>query len=231
MPPLSILPMIDQKQLINEVAEDQYWIIITDGGRADFYEQIIRESEVLSLDEYQRAYNSGVAFTANWFAEMFNDQYNAWMFHGGQPIYSFKTNEYNYDEREHFEEVPGYEKYNWGCDIGDTSDPESVVDIVLNSNAKSGVIRFIQPHNPYLGMPISSEQDAKRYTPEKLAEHYNMTYRYIIPSLNRLIDHLDGKIIITSDHGQCLGDCDQYLHSPSHDLHEHLTDVPWHVVS
>jgi hypothetical protein len=216
--------MIEQKQLIDEVVEDQYWIIITDGGRADFYEQIIRESEILSLDEYQRVYNSGVATTSKWFTEMFHEEYDATLFHGGRSIGEYK-------EQDHFEQVPNAHQYSWGCGIGDTSDPESVVELVLDSDADSGVIRFLQPHNPYAGLPIRTEREAERYADNKLAKHYDLTYTYIMPLLIRLIDQLEGTIIITSDHGQCLGDCGQYLHSSTHELHDHLTDVPWHVVN
>ena len=38
---------------------------------------------------------------------------------------------------------------------------------------------------------------------------------------------VSGRVIITADHGECLGDCGQFYHDDANEPHDHLTTVPW----
>lgn len=213
-----------QRDLLEHTLWDH--LIIFDGGRFDVFADIYPEYLDGSL---QRVHNGGFGFTANWFAHHFPDTYDAQLFHGGLPIHAFEQNPQEYDEREHFADVLGYEAYAWD-DRRATCPPAAVIDAVQEHGlGEHTVIRFLQPHNPYKGYPnVTTAADAQRLDRAELWAAYEETYRWGLDAFTEeLLPRLDGTVVVTADHGQCLGGCNQYLHGPDHDHHDHLVTVPW----
>lgn len=216
--------MNNQNSKIQQIDWD--WLIILDGCRYDILSEVCNQTVT-------PVYNGGFAFTANWFAEHLTQTYTIPFFHGGQPIYSFEHNPNEYDERNHFRRVPHWEEYDWGCEGLSTSPPQSVIEVVKQTAdpRHGGVIRFLQPHNPYKGLEdIHAARDAQRYETVQLRQAYTETLLWALEEINEnLLPWLKGTGIITADHGQAFGEdcCEQYLHGPYHDMCECLTTVPW----
>lgn len=207
---------------------DWDWLVICDGGRADSF----REMYPMFLEgNYETVYNGGFGFTPNWFNCHFSGEYDCTLFHGGAPIYAYTNNPPNYDEREHFKSVAPWEDFEW-TESHKTCPPHTVTEAVKKSDATRGVIRYLQPHNPYRALPnIQGEKDARRQSHSQLKIAYHDNYKWVLKEIaDKLIPILDGDIVITSDHGQCLGDCRQYLHGHQHHKHDHLVNVPWFEV-
>lgn len=224
---LSKIKHTSQRQLL----ESQSWeyCIILDGGRADIFEDIAPEYFSLTSG-YERVWNHGHTFTATWFAEMFPNEYNAHCYHGGLPIHAFENNPHNYDESNHFDSVANYDRYEWHDEFR-TCPPEGVTGLVRNDQPDRAVIRYLQPHNPYRTLTIHSHGDARSHSPSELRSAYIDNYRWVMENVrNELLPMLSGTSIITSDHGQCLGDCQQYLHGLNKNRHDHLVEVPWLVI-
>lgn len=220
--------MREQKHLLETTEWD--WIVIADGGRADVFEEIYRETlTVEGTYAHEPVHNGGNTFTATWFADMFEGHYDATLYHGGIPIHSFKVNPADYDERDHFSHVVAWEEFPWS-DRHNTCPPEAVVEVVEENPAERGVVRFLQPHNPFLGYPdIKGRHAAAEYPADELREAYRDTYEWVLETIAEdLFPLLDGRVIVTADHGECFGDCGQYLHNVGHERHEHLTTVPWY---
>lgn len=214
---------IDQKRLIE--ATDWDYLVICDGGRADVFENAYQDH----LDgDYTRAWNRDHGFTATWFAEMFDGEYDAWCYHGGLPIHEFVENPADYDEREHFAEVANYGRYEWDEDFR-SCPPEGVTRLVAEDGPQQAVIRYLQPHNPYRDLGhIGGRADAQRYESDVLYDAYRDNFEWVLSEIaNGLVPLLHGTVVVTADHGQCLGDCGQYLHHRDHDRHDHLVEVPW----
>lgn len=222
--------MSDQAIAVSQADWD--WIVICDGGRADVFEGLA-EDYFPDAEHYRRVWNGDVAFTANWFDRTFDGEYDAALFHGGQPIYSFRENPPGYDEREHFRFVADWEEYEWGAVAPQTCAPESVTEVVRShlDHVDRGVIRYVQPHNPYRSLPpITGLRDAEQFSATQLRRAYRDNYQWVLDEIaEELLPALDGRVVITADHGQCFGDCGQYLHATGHDAHDHLAEVPWLV--
>jgi len=66
---------------------------------------------------------------------------------------------------------------------------------------------------------------------EGLKKSYEDNLRIVINHIARLIDHLEGRIVITSDHGELLGEEGQFGHSPRYVppgfRSQPLLEVPW----
>lgn len=221
--------MNSQKALIESTEWD--YLIITDAGRYDTFREIYREyfgSE--AAETLKRVHNGGHTFTGTWFADAFDGIYNATMFHGGVPIYAFETNPADYDERDHFPEVVSFEKYEWDNRVS-TCPPEEVVRVVEENDPDRAVIRFLQPHGPYRYLfGTSGVGVASNHSHEDLLSAYRENYEWVLSTIASDLFDLDtirGRVVITSDHGECLGDCGQYQHNLGHEPHPHLTEVPW----
>jgi len=64
---------------------------------------------------------------------------------------------------------------------------------------------------------------------EELRRAYRSNLRLVLGEVERLIGQLDGKIVVTSDHGELLGEDGLYAHSRVN--HPKLMEVPWLVLS
>jgi hypothetical protein len=79
-----------------------------------------------------------------------------------------------------------------------------------------------------LGMPPGCAMDAARrkYGRKMLPKAYEATLQRTLAQVTVLLKHLTGKIIITSDHGELLGENRRYAH-PYGSLDPTLIEVPW----
>lgn len=140
----------------------------------------------------------------------------------------------------------------WDSDL-QTVPPEVVTDWAIAANRqypdKRLIVHFVQPHVPFIGPKGRSIQHAgfaeNQGEPERTEnptiwdrlEHGSITveeawdaYRenleLALPEVERLIESVPGKSVITSDHGNAFGEWGVYGHPGKHYL-EGLVAVPW----
>lgn len=111
------------------------------------------------------------------------------------------------------------------------------------------IVHYMQPHKPYLGenrdaFEFPADEDfglrtaMRRYDidDETLQVAYRDNLRIVLEDVEELVADLEGRTVVTSDHGEMLGErmwplpIRWYGH-PSRIYTAVLTDVPWHVVS
>jgi len=66
----------------------------------------------------------------------------------------------------------------------------------------------------------------RRYGKKMLPKAYKANLECVLEQVAVLLKHLTGKIIITSDHGEFLGEGGRYAH-PYGSVHPTLVEVPW----
>jgi len=77
-----------------------------------------------------------------------------------------------------------------------------------------------------LGLPPMSYLDAmRRKGPDFVGQAYNENVRTALQEVSNLVKVLDGKIIITADHGECLGEDNLWFHFAGSNLPQ-LREVP-----
>jgi hypothetical protein len=124
------------------------------------------------------------------------------------------------------------------------------------------IVHFLQPHAPFIGdtgerireqrgvgLIADMIEEAERKEGdivwnlveegeldlETAVQAYRENLELAIPFVKELVNHFDGKTVITADHGELLGEnawpllSRQYGH-PNKIWTKHLTKVPWHVV-
>jgi len=236
--------MSEQKGRIDGVGWDA--LIILDAGRYDTFAETYEDYEPLSDGDLDRVHNGEIGFTANWMAHHFPGTYDAMFFHGGQPIYSMEGGT-TWDEREHFTgEIASYPEYEWDESVG-TCWPRGVNEIVRQSATPEDriVVRYLCPHPPFPGMveltrgrgnrtrQIAKAVRSGDVSVEDVWGAYDQWYHAGLGAAASLAEWAGGRVVVTADHGECLGGCGQWFHGPipgSHDPHDHLVEVPWLVV-
>ncbi|MFC7019226.1 MULTISPECIES: hypothetical protein [Haloarcula] len=107
------------------------------------------------------------------------------------------------------------------------------------------IVHYVQPHKPYLGefgrrtfghakRNLQQIMSSGEISESELEEAYLENLELVLSSVNELIGSLEGKSVITADHGELLGErvspipIKGYGH-PDHIYHDALTEVPWFV--
>ncbi|SFR73468.1 hypothetical protein SAMN04487947_3991 [Halogeometricum rufum] len=128
--------------------------------------------------------------------------------------------------------------------------PEAVTRAVLELKDeypnKRLLVHYMQPHYPYLNATNGAFELDKTGLRETVRasdvdyadvrEAYRENLRYVLEHVQTLVEELDGKTVISSDHGEMLGDRltpfpVRWVGHPPGIFTDKLTTVPWHVVS
>lgn len=73
--------------------------------------------------------------------------------------------------------------------------------------------------------------EAGKITDEELHRAYRSNLDLVLPEVVRLVEGLECPAVVTSDHGDLLGERGQYMHRPTSEIaHRNLREVPWFVV-
>jgi hypothetical protein len=133
-----------------------------------------------------------------------------------------------------------------------TPDPvtERTIDVANKYPNKRIISHYIPPHHPYVGntaeshFPNYEDQLDELFnrilrgdldiTPEVLEQAYRENLHRVLPHVRNLIEELNGKTVVTADHGELLGERCSPLPIRDYGHHvgiyvEELVKVPWLV--
>ena len=235
------MPKVDESEAFSPFEKDWENLIILDACRADIYAEVTgdestRVSLGSSTNEYLKknfsegSYDDCVYISANpkLSKEFFEDLV------GRDPGEVFHT------VFESYREEWDHEK--------NTLMPEHVLKDAKTAKKlfsdKKLVIHFIQPHQPFIHMDYQSEgswvedgggdfniwREARKgkYSREELWPYYKKNLEVPLPQVEEIVEEFDGKTVITSDHGNLVGEMSLWGHPGGYD-YEPLRRVPWIV--
>jgi len=231
--------------------DDPLWVIWLDGGRVDYFKRLVDD---YFDGELYTCWNGGIGYSGDWADRHLRRDMSGYGLFSVSPVRSLQRTDY--DGRDYFDIAPeidtgdslqdrlaalGYREQD-GDTIAKLS-PERCNQAVREylDQIDGGVIRYLKPHPPFEGLKgmTSGSQKTRatwhaiwsgELTHDELANAYVATYRQAFEAAADIVPELDGTVILTADHGECLGDCGQLYHSREHDTHRHLCEVPWFVV-
>jgi len=131
---------------------------------------------------------------------------------------------------------------------GVVTDAETMTDRAIKFAEKHAnkrvIAHYLQPHAPFFSidgdelfeLPSSCYFGVRRsrYSVEEIEQAYEENLRYVLSHIPRLLDNLEGKTVITADHGELLGErispvpIRRFEH-PEGIYVKELVDVPWFV--
>jgi len=114
------------------------------------------------------------------------------------------------------------------------------------------IVHYVQPHFPFIGetgreithagfaetpgelrdtepKPIFEQLEDREISKERVWKAYEETLELALPEVKRLLDHIEGKSVVTADHGNAFGEWGFYGH-PGGLYLDCLVKVPWLVV-
>lgn len=130
--------------------------------------------------------------------------------------------------------------------------PDTVVDAAIRANKqypdKRLLVHFLQPHYPWIGTKgrefhrehgytsLAQENNvwirmrAGEVSKTRVWEIYKENLEQTLGPIQRLLNELTGKSVVTADHGNAFGEKGVHGHPPRGYIEE-LTKVPWLVVA
>lgn len=227
-------------------------LIILDACRADLFETNV---DLDAFDEYSTKY-SNASLTAEWVKKNLQDaEFSDTVYVSSNPFISMFAKENFYELVELWKDQFDDEYH--------TVLPETVTQQALDAYQpdKKLVAHYMQPHWPFyvyemgrapedsmdiLGRGETNEDEPHnpfkglrqgQYTTDEVWKAYEETFQAVYPHALELARSLDGRTVITSDHGNLFGEnlhryipIRLYGHPTRGLRHPDLVEVPWAVI-
>lgn len=239
--------VIEQFDLIHKTDWDV--LIILDALRFDYFKKCNKLSGRLIKC------HSKAPHTYRWIQETFPDKYDINYFSAHPYIGSKRSKVRSYNAPDHFKRILSIWALAWDDQMG-TVHPDNVgeaVKVYIEQQEREIdgriIIHYIQPHGPYIGKtkwlnPWSLEQHAThgvmadwvvsqtKPDPRFLRLAYKHNLELVLKSVEKYLPYFPGKVVISADHGEMLGEKGLYLHKENYPpwTDEVLMVVPWFIL-
>ncbi|WP_143423243.1 alkaline phosphatase family protein [Halegenticoccus soli] len=223
-------------------ARDWDLLIVLDACRLDLFQEVAGEYDYIpSVDEFR----SLDSMTKHWMLRNFTpahaDEMSETAYVCGNP---FSEEVLKASDFALLDEVW---RYAWSADLG-TLPPRPITDRTINvareHNPGRIIAHYMQPHCPFIsanndynqkkvekwgaqGTDVWHQLEAGEVDQEQVWRDYRQNLRYVLDDLELLLENIDAnQVVITSDHGNALGEWGLYGH-PIHMPFKCLRNVPW----
>jgi len=217
-------------------------LIILDACRYDFFEQEIFNF----LDGKLRQTLSSASRTDHWLKKTWTKTYNLIYFSACPIVNSRKVSIKGFLATQHFHKILDIWDFGWDAKLS-TVTPWNVNKTVRKFKPAKSIIHYLQPHGPWIGKTkltlanqgfqsikhpimadtlIAEKIRKGEITLQRLKQAYRDNLRLALKYVGELVPILSGKIVITSDHGELLGEHGFLLHPQKLRAIE-LRVVPW----
>lgn len=222
--------------------DDFEWdnLVILDACRLDLYQQVTgnddfritggsHSADFVKYNFSQGDYDDVVVVTANphYMEDLFIEET------GRKPSEVFHEVFHTYENR-------------WDDEKGTVMPGDLCKDVRTASKLfpeKRILVHFMQPHIPFLSLDLETKgfshllDDSEAYdfwdlawkekfSKEEIFEHYSQNLELVLDEVEGLSEVLSGRTVITSDHGNLVGESGLYGH-PRNSRYEHLRKVPF----
>lgn len=236
---------INQTQKLADLRSDDEWLLVLyDALRYDTFDHYMGETAVQPTISPETG-------TDLWMETVWPDTYDV-CYVSGSPL-TGDHNVSTYNAADHFEEIVEVWKDHWDRELR-TVEPGPITDSAIDALERHDkvVVHYVQPHAPYIGNEqlIGREvgEDTLHPYPEDEAENTGVLFELrdkfrngelsldtlrrayydnlvrVVEGSRPLISAADRRTVISSDHGECLGE-----HRIGHNHNcVHVRKVPWY---
>lgn len=209
---------------------DESWnfLLILDACRYDFFKKTIKKMRIAGT---LKPILSKGSDTYQWFSNNFVKRYYDLVYINSNPVVTKASRERNVSFF-HLEEVW---VDGWDNKL-ETVKPETVIqrfwEVYFQFPTKRYIIHFLQPHFPFITDPVIGREAIRNlFTPNESKDYLPLTFfkithwthylkyprkrvlkgyaenlRYVLRAIKSLVKNLQGKIVITADHGEAFGE-------------------------
>lgn len=223
---------------------DRKWdvLILLDACRFDLFQEFAPQHDVFDRFESFEPVYSCASATPEWIEKTFVEGPRSLV--SGTHYVSCTGFSTNIDE-DRLHQVDEVWRYAVDPSYGSTR-PEAVTDAAIdaarNSDADRLVVHYVQPHAPFLHCvgKYDSQGDGGeggtqnvwkglregRYDYDEVWEDYGQNLLRVLDEVETIVENVSGKVAITSDHGNAMGEWGMYGH-PSYVPAPIIKRVPW----
>ena len=235
---------------VKVVEENWDYLIILDACRYDVFKEL---NTIPGKLEKKISLGSS---TPEWLKKNFDGYYEDIVYVSANPRISHVEFD-GFKGTDHFYKVENVWDYGWREDLG-TVPPEEVTKAAIRVKEKYPdkrlIIHYIQPHAPWIGDTKLTAKELNLFFStatewvikarqrgiwevieeghidlEFIKRAYRDNLRLVLNEVKKLVQNLEGKIVITSDHGECFGEKFVIEH-PTGIYIKELVEVPWLIV-
>jgi|AntDeeMetagen134_2_1112570.scaffolds.fasta_scaffold00884_6 hypothetical protein len=241
-----------RRESLSVMDADWDTLVVLDACRVDLFEETVAADR---FDAYRRV-RSPASATSEWMRYSFPDEYGDTVYVAGSPMLARHA-------AGSFHRVEEVWRDGFDSELG-TVPADHVTDAALDAHSahpnKRQIVHYIQPHYPFVHDPdlqfwswsgtpeLDSDHadDRARHVWEALEKGladrdtvwaaYRRNLEYVMEHVTELLDGIDGRTVITADHGNLVGERltpvvgpRAYGHPPCR-RHPTLTTVPWATV-
>lgn len=245
---------------IDVMAQDWDNLIVLDACRHDIFRQVVGTER---FDDYRVVSSKGSA-TPEWIRENFmGRKFGDTVYISANPwVSKFAENSFHEVENLWLENFNVEVADLIDADVlkdtdADTSQPIGAETMTVHAleasqeyDDKRLIVHYFQPHAPYIGNPDGTRKDPAQVDPDfhpgkplkdgdvqkkAVWDAYESNLRYVWHHASKLASELNGKTVITSDHGELFGEWQKpfpirgYDHPPNV-RHPLLVNVPWAII-
>jgi len=221
---------------------DREWdvLVVLDACRADLLQSVAPDVALLDTVEAVRSVGSS---SSEWLENTFLDHPET----GRTVMVTGNTWTDRYLDADAFAALDEVWKYAWDDDRG-TVPAAAVTDRAIAAARERDpdrlVVHYMQPHHPFVPDPIAGDGGIARtgshsntanpwvllrrgeVRTERVWAAYEANLRYVLDEVAALLDNVDGRAVVTADHGNLFGEWGLYGH-PMHTPVPALLTVPW----
>ena len=215
-------------------------LVVLDACRADLLRTVALDHDFLGSVETVRSVGSS---SSEWLEKTFK----------GHPetaqtvMVTGNTWTDRYLDADAFEALDEVWKYAWDDERG-TVPAAAVTDraiaLAREHTPDRLVVHYMQPHHPFVPDPIAGDDGLARtgnhsnegnpwvllrrseIDPDRVWDAYEANLRHVLAEVESLAANVDGRIVVTADHGNLFGEWGLYGH-PMHTPVPALLAVPW----
>lgn len=230
-------------------------IVILDACRYDIFEEVITKFK--GINGKLTHIESRGSHTYDWIKNNFShkEKYNDLVVVAGNPHYSNIILKRMLGKNPFFH-VEQVWQYDWD-EMLETVHPAKVTDAAINMRKKYPnkrmIIHYMQPHHPFITTKLGCDSKLAgaanekniimgssdrtiweevvdgSITVEEVKSAQKEDLKLVLKEIKRLIPNLNGKVVISADHGDCYGEYGLYAH-PGGCRIAPLIKVPWFEV-
>jgi len=237
---------------VRVVEEDWDYLIVLDACRYDVFKEVNTIPGRL-----ERKISLG-SCTTEWLIKNFPGYYEDIVYVSANPRISHVEID-GFRGTDHFYKVIHVWDFGWDEELGTVPPDivtDTALEVVEKYPDKRIIIHYMQPHAPWIGETRLTAKDlgisfksaiewfrnSGKISPwglfgkavdvvglDFIRKAYRDNLKLVLKEVKRLVDKLEGKIVITSDHGECFGEKFIIEHPGGIYIRE-LVEVPWLVI-
>ncbi|MFB6294786.1 MAG: hypothetical protein ABEI97_03435 [Candidatus Nanohaloarchaea archaeon] len=215
---------------IDIVEEDWDNLIVLDACRYDTF------AEMNTVDGELQKVRSQATSTPQWLQRNFTGQHDDIVYAAGNPFVAGLAQDGTFDLEKHVHHVEHVWDEDWDSETG-TTPPEAVNaaarELQDRFPDKRLILHYMQPHEPFIGDTDFQDLDAEgwelakqKWWSDDIEQAYRDNLAAVLDAVEELLPALDGKTVITADHGELFGKYGLVRH-PKEVFLKELYEVPW----